>query len=332
MPDTTTTTTTPSGELTPEAVSNFIRSFPKVETAVEKLLRDNRKYRRKLASLRTTAEVPGKETFEEEIRELTDEVQRLRPLAIPADHVAVPKADADALTEYKKLGDVKVVQESVKKKDELEKALAERDRASKYETMAKKMGYKPSVLTKLAKTENFEVEERDVTEDGETKKLPFARIADQRPQLVVVEILRHVVIRAVLHRLDGRLDVVDRRDHQHLDQAVVLFDDAQHLEAADPGQPHVEQHQVDVFAVQNRQGSFAARDPQDAILTLENRRQGVAHAFVVVDDQHGFRLMTHAIGGRTPVLCQAVDTVASRSIRYEFCCPFNGCSRARPFW
>ena len=82
--------------------------------------------------------------------------------------------------------------------------------------------------------------------------LALARIAHQRAQLVVVEILVDVVIGAVLHRLHGGLDVGDRGDHQHFDQAVVLLDDAQHFEAADAGQPHVEEHEVDVFAVEQR--------------------------------------------------------------------------------
>ena len=84
--------------------------------------------------------------------------------------------------------------------------------------------------------------------------LPLARVAHERAQLVVVEVLGDVVIGAVLHRLHGGLDLVDRRDHDDLDQAVVLLDDAEDLEAADAGQPDVEQHQVDVFAVEDRAG------------------------------------------------------------------------------
>ena len=77
--------------------------------------------------------------------------------------------------------------------------------------------------------------------------LPLARVPHQRPQLVVVEVLGDVVIGAVLHRLHGGLDLVDRRDHDALDEAVVLLDDAEDVEAADAGQPDVEQHEVDVF-------------------------------------------------------------------------------------
>ena len=63
--------------------------------------------------------------------------------------------------------------------------------------------------------------------------LPLARVPHQRSQLVVVEVLGDVVVGAVLHRLHGGLDLVDRRDHDALDEAVVLLDDPQHVEAAD---------------------------------------------------------------------------------------------------
>ena len=152
--------------------------------------------------------------------------------------------------------------------------------------------------------------------------LALARVAHERPQLVVVEVLGDVVIRAVLHRLHGGFDLADRRDHDDLDEAVVLLDDPQHLEAADAGQADVEQHQIDVLPVEDRQRRFAARHAQHAVLALQDRRQRVPHPLVVVDDEDGFRLLGHRLRESTVeprVLCQAVDTVASRSIRYEVC-------------
>ena len=103
------------------------------------------------------------------------------------------------------------------------------------------------------------------------------------------------MIRAVLHGLHGGLDLVDRRDHDHFDQAVVLFDDPQHFEAADARQADIEQHQVDVFAVQDRQGGFAARHAKHAVITLQDRRQRIPHTLVVVDDEDGFLLMNHRV-------------------------------------
>ena len=127
--------------------------------------------------------------------------------------------------------------------------------------------------------------------------LPLARVPHERAQLVVIEVLRDVVVGAVLHRLHGGLDLVDRRDHDDFDEAVVLLDDPQDLEAADARQPDVEQHQVDVFAVQDRQRRLAARDPQHAVLALEDGRQRVPHALVVVDDEDGLGLVAHRCWG-----------------------------------
>ena len=119
--------------------------------------------------------------------------------------------------------------------------------------------------------------------------LPLAGVAHQRPQLVVVEVLGDVVIGAVLHRLHGGLDLVDRRDHDDLDQAVVLLDDPQDLEAADAGQPDVEQHQVDVllFSIGSAASPLATRSTRYS--RLQDRGQRVPHPLVVVDDQDGLR-------------------------------------------
>ena len=91
--------------------------------------------------------------------------------------------------------------------------------------------------------------------------LPLAGVPHERAQLVVVEVLGDVVVGAVLHGLHGGFDLVDRRDHDDFDQAVVLLDDPQHLEAADAGQPDVEQDEVDVLPVEDGQRRFAAARP-----------------------------------------------------------------------
>src|SRR6185312_11759769 len=100
--------------------------------------------------------------------------------------------------------------------------------------------------------------------------LPLAGIANQGTQLVVVEVLGNVVIGAVLHRLHGGFNLLDGRDHQDLDEAVILLDDPQHFEAADSRQPDVQQHQVDIFAIEDRQRRLAATDAQYAILPLQD--------------------------------------------------------------
>ena len=127
---------------------------------------------------------------------------------------------------------------------------------------------------------------------------------DQRSQLIVVEIFRDIVIRAVLHCLHGGFDLVDRRDHQNLDQGVVLLDDPEDFEAADAGQPDVEQHEIDVFTMQDGQGRLPARDAQHAILALEDSGEGVPHTLVVVDNEDGFGLLVHGLeAGRKRRYC-----------------------------
>ena len=151
--------------------------------------------------------------------------------------------------------------------------------------------------------------------------LPLAGVPHERSQLVVVEILGDVVIGAVLHGLHGGLNFTNRRDHDDLDQAEVLLDDPQHFEAADAGQADVEHHQIDVLAVEDRQRRLAARHAEHPVITLQDCGQRVPHPFIVVDDEDRFWLLAHRLVeiGKPRVLCQAVDTVASRSIWYEVC-------------
>ena len=67
-------------------------------------------------------------------------------------------------------------------------------------------------------------------------------LVDQRADGLLARVLRHVVERAVPHRLDGDLQLLHRRGHDHGDVRVVLLDDLQHLDGADAGQRDVEQH------------------------------------------------------------------------------------------
>ena len=134
-------------------------------------------------------------------------------------------------------------------------------------TMSRICWLGPMMELALALLGDLRAERDDLT----VQILPLARVAHERSQLVVVEVLGDVVIGAVLHRLHGGLDLVDGRDHDALDEAVVLLDDAQHVEAADARQPDVEQDQVDVLLLQQRQRRFAARHRQDAVVALEDR-------------------------------------------------------------
>src|SRR5580765_1891752 len=124
--------------------------------------------------------------------------------------------------------------------------------------------------------------------------LTLARVAHKRTQLVVVKFLGDVVISTMLHRLHGGLDLGNRRNHDHFDQAVIFLDDPEHLETADTGEAHVEEDEIDVFAREHRQRGFSARHAQNAVLTLENGRQRVPHPLIVVDDEDGFGLWIHS--------------------------------------
>src|SRR5262249_28034784 len=155
------------------------------------------------------------------------------------------------------------------------------------------------------------------------------------------------------HRLDGGLDLVDGRDHDHFDEAVVLFDNAEDLKAADSRQPHVEENQIHVVAYEDAERCFTALRAQHPVLALQNRCEGVAHPLVVVDDEDGLWFLHSvlpaalrpsqprgraALRGRGGVLratkfrwapyCRRqVDTVATRPIRYGVC---RCCSGWRP--
>ena len=59
--------------------------------------------------------------------------------------------------------------------------------------------------------------------------LALKRIADQRSQSVVVELLRDVVVGALFHRRDGHFYFTDRRDHDDLDETVVLANNAEQV-------------------------------------------------------------------------------------------------------
>jgi len=123
--------------------------------------------------------------------------------------------------------------------------------------------------------------------------LALARVVHQRADRLVVEVLGRVVVSAELHRFDGGLDLADGRDHNHFDQAVIFFDNAQHVEAVDARQTDVEEHQVDVFAIQDGKRGLARRRAQHAIIPPEDGVQRVTHPLVIVDDEDRFRLGIH---------------------------------------
>ena len=71
-------------------------------------------------------------------------------------------------------------------------------------------------------------------------------------------------------RLHSHLNIVHGRDHDHLDQAVVLTRDLEHLETVDTGPPDVEQYQVDVLLLEDGECLFPGRDHAHTVIAFEN--------------------------------------------------------------
>ena len=129
--------------------------------------------------------------------------------------------------------------------------------------------------------------------DVPAQVLPLAGVGHERADPFDVKILGDVVIRSVTHRLDGGVELLQDGDDDHLDVGVVLLDDLEDLEAADAGEPDVEQHEVDVLFLHDLQRGFAGRGLQQPVVAPEDGRQRVAHAFIVIDDEDGFAAFRH---------------------------------------
>ena len=77
------------------------------------------------------------------------------------------------------------------------------------------------------------------------------RLLDEQHDLVEVERLVGVVIRAGLHRFDGGVDarIGGQQDHQRV--GIGLLDLLQDRQAVGVGQPVVEQHEIDALALRS---------------------------------------------------------------------------------
>jgi hypothetical protein len=127
--------------------------------------------------------------------------------------------------------------------------------------------------------------------------LAFEGVSDEWPQPVVVELLCDVVVSALLHRSHRHFHFAQRRDHDHLDEAVVLADNGQQFQTAAAGQADVQQNQVDVLPLEDGKPLLACCGRKDEVLTLQDRRQRVPHPFVVIDDENCFALWAHRLTG-----------------------------------
>jgi hypothetical protein len=136
-------------------------------------------------------------------------------------------------------------------------------------------------------------------DDGAAEILALAGIGHERSQSLGVEVLGDVMVGAVPHRLDRGVELLDRRHDDHLDVGKVLLEDPQHLQPADAGKVHVEEHQIDVFLLRDLEGGLPGRHAQDAIVLAEDGGHGVAHPLVVVDDEERLAALGHAVGEYT---------------------------------
>jgi hypothetical protein len=123
--------------------------------------------------------------------------------------------------------------------------------------------------------------------------LALAGVGDQALDPFEIEVLRDVVVGAVAHRLDRRVELADHGDDDHLDVGIVLARDLQHFEAADAGKAHVEQQKVDVFLLHDLQGELARGRAQHAVVAPQHRHERVAHSLIVVDDEQRLAAVGH---------------------------------------
>ena len=114
----------------------------------------------------------------------------------------------------------------------------------------------------------------------------FERLLDQQRDLVEVERLVRVVIRAGLHRLDRHVDARKCRQQNHQRIGIGFLDLPQHRQAVGVGQPVVEQHQVDPFVMLLERFGGRLRLDHAVAFLREPIVQRPADQLLVVDDKN----------------------------------------------
>lgn len=104
------------------------------------------------------------------------------------------------------------------------------------------------------------------------------------------------MVGAVPHRLDGGVELLEHRDDDHLDEGVVLLDDPEDFEAADPRQADIEQHELDVLLFHDLESRLARGCAEHAVIAPQDRVQRIPHPLVVVDDEDGLPAFGHTRG------------------------------------
>ncbi len=117
------------------------------------------------------------------------------------------------------------------------------------------------------------------------------RLQDHEPELVLVERLREVVLRAPFQRLDGAVDRAVRREHDHGETRVTLFDPAKELESIHPRHPKIRDDEVGALFLQDLDRFHARRGRRDVVaVASEVGAEHLADARFVIHDQD---VLTH---------------------------------------
>src|SRR2546427_10286867 len=112
-------------------------------------------------------------------------------------------------------------------------------------------------------------------------------IPQRQQDAIGVERLFEKVVGAQLGRLDGGLDRAMTRDHHDLRLRIELAETLKRLEAIHAFHFDVEKHEMRLeFGVDSRGFMAGSAGLDFDLLVLEDLRQGLTNALLIVDDQH----------------------------------------------
>lgn len=170
-----------------EAAKQFLGRFPNPEEAIRRLLTDQRRARIRLREL-DGVNAPPNETIARLTADHAEEVRELEEALadatgkIPKDgSVVVPKADADELVEWRKIGTKPAdVAATVKKAGELEAKVGAAETATNAKTAADFLKWPNSeALAGVISDKKLVLELRDETVEGKTIKVPYVKGSEE---------------------------------------------------------------------------------------------------------------------------------------------------------
>lgn len=154
--------------------------FAAAERAVAVLLKDNLKYRERARANKGDTPYKPDEQLAADNADLRAENERLAEQVPPAGAVVLTGEDATAWPKFKALGLAPdKITEAIGQRDELQSKIAGRDREDVIRRAAEALGFKSSVLVKIAAAEGLHIEFKDVAEkdaDGKTVTTSVAHV------------------------------------------------------------------------------------------------------------------------------------------------------------